>query len=260
MSNFTGGRAGNFIKSAGDKAQDLIGVLNNSQNFFKGNKTNAPSWLSSLENIYNNHIYNVGAARDYIHGVQIPYMSTVNREYDVTVDNPPVMATAASGSDTSINVHTGTHGLSVGDSIEITAEYALFGSITTTAMGEHTVKAVTNNQTFTIELDTSANTFSFQSRTYSVVLGINYQKAVPEVLNVPYVQRNFFLTTGHGTNTLDKTSVRNLTPAKTPFDINQDGHRKSGIQIAIDEFNVNFNAEDRLYEFDMTMLAVDYLL
>ena len=92
MHNFTGGRAGNFIKSAGDKAQDLIGVLNNSQNFFKGNKTNAPSWLSNLENIYSNHIYNVGGARDYIYGVQIPYMSTINREYTISVDNPTVNA------------------------------------------------------------------------------------------------------------------------------------------------------------------------
>lgn len=261
MSNFTGGRAGNFIKSAGDKAQDLIGVLNNSQNFFKGNKTNSPSWLSSLENIYSNHIYNVGAARDYIHGVQIPYMSTVNREYDITVDNPPVLAIAACGSDTTITVFTGTHNLSVGDSIEIIFEHATFGSITTTTMGEHTVKAVTNNKTFTIELDTSANTHvDFTGVTRIMFFPIRYQRAAPEVFNVPYVQRNFFLTTGHGTSTLDKTSVRNLTPAETPFDINQDGHRKSGIQIAIDEFNVNFNAEDRLYEFDMTMLAVDYLL
>ena len=68
------------------------------------------------------------------------------------------------------------------------------------------------------------------------------------------------MTTGNAIDTLDKTSVRNTTPAKTTFDINQDGHRKSGMQIAIDEFNVKFNAEDRLYEFDLTMLAVDYLL
>ena len=123
------------------------------------------------------------------------------------------------------------------------------------------MKAVTNNKKFTIELDTSANTHvDFTGTTRIMSFPINYQKAVPEDFNVPYVQRNFFLTTGHGTSTLNKTSVRNLTPAKTPFDINQDGHRKSGIQIAIDEFNVNFNAEDRLYEFDMTMLAVDYLL
>jgi len=261
MSNFTGGRAGNFIKSAGDKAQDLIGVLNNSQNFFKGNKTNSPSWLSSLENIYSNHIYNVGAARDYIHGVQIPYMSTVNREYDITVDNPPVLAIAGCGSDTDITVQAASHNLSVGDSIEIILEHAMLGSITTTTIGEHTVKAVPTNKRFTIELDTSANTYvDFNGATRAMGIGIRYQRAAPEAFNVPYVQRNFFLTTGHGTDTLDKTSVRNLTPAETPFDINQNGHRKSGIQIAIDEFNVNFNAEDRLYEFDMTMLAVDYLL
>jgi len=250
MSNFTGGRAGNFIKTAGDKAQDLIGVLNNSQNFFKGNKTNAPSWLSSLENIYSNHIYNVGAARDYIHGVQIPYMSTVNREYDVTVDNPLLFAFVSNAVDAQLTMWAGQHNLSVGDIIEIESETA--GQLVTSALGTHTVKSVISASAFTIELDTSSNPLNFH--------GVNFRNVTHKNFNVPYVQRNFFLTTGHGTNTLDKTSVRNLTPAETPFDINQDGHRKSGIQIAIDEFNVNFNAEDRLYEFDMTMLAVDYLL
>ena len=261
MTNFTGGRAGNFIKSAGDKAQDLIGILNNSQNFFKGNKTNSPAWLSALENIYSNYIYNIGAARDYIHGVQIPYMSTVNREYATTVNNPTVRAVASSASDAVITNAFGNHNLAVGDTIEVTVESALFGSITTSLIGTHVVKSVTSPTVFTIELDTSANTLSlFGSSANPLLVMINYQTETPELFNVPYVQRNFFLTTGNAVHTLDKTSVRNMTPAKTAFDINQDGHRKSGIQVAIDEFNVNFNAEDRLYEFDMTMLAVDYLL
>jgi len=250
MTNFTGSRAGNFTKSAGDKAQDLIGVLNNSQNFFKGNKTNAPSWLSSLENIYNNHIYNVGAARDYIHGVQIPYMSTVNRNYEVVTNNPLLFALISNAVDARLDMFAGQHNLSVGDFIEIESEMG--GGIVTSVLGTHAVKSVISTSAFTIELDTSSNPLNFHMT--------GFRKVAPEAFNVPYVQRNFFLTTGHGTNTLDKTSVRNLTPAETPFDINQDGHRKSGIQIAIDEFNVNFNAEDRLYEFDMTMLAVDYLL
>jgi hypothetical protein len=261
MNNFTGARAGNFIKSAGDKAQDLIGVLNNSQNFFKGNKTNTPAWLSSLESIYNNWIYNAGpAASDYIHGVQIPYMSTVNREYATSVNNPPVNASALCGSDTTITVQSGVHNLAVGDTIEITTEGSAFGSITTSLIGTHVVKSVVDTSKFTIELDTSANTFSlFGASAIAMNLMIVYETEEPQEFNVPYVQRNFFLTTGT-VHTLEKTSVLNTTPAKTTFDINQDGHRKSGIQIAVDEFNVNFNAEDRLYEFDMTMLAVDYLL
>ena len=260
MNNFTGGRGGNFIKSGGDKAQDLIGILNNSQNFFKGNKTSAPAWLSSLENIYSNHIYNVGAARDYIHGIQIPYMSTVNREYSIAVDNPPIAATALCGSDTTITLVVGNHNLVVGDSIEI--DICLAGSTAiqpTKVEGTHVVKSVVDATSFTIEIDTSANTFSFGSVTGPATLHMRYKKATSDPFNVPYVQRNFFLTTST-VDTLDKTSVGNTTPAKTTFDINQDGHRKSGIQVAIDEFNVNFNAEDRLYEFDMTMLAVDYLL
>ena len=248
----TNAQGGNFIKSAGDKAQDLIGVLNNSQNFFKGNNTNSPVWLSALERIYGN-IYNAGQARDYISGIQIPYMSTVNREY---LNITPAAASATSGSDTSITV-PGAHGLVVGDSIEINDEGSGFGPITTSYLGIHVVKSVTSASTFTIELDSSANTRVFNFGTLNSITPVTY---LTETLNVPYVQRNFFLTTGNAVHTLDKTSVRNTTPAKTAFDINQDGHRKSGIQIAVDEFNVNFNAEDRLYEFDMTMLAVDYLL
>jgi len=248
----TNAQGGNFIKSAGDKAQDLIGVLNNSQNFFKGNRNNAPSWLTTLERIYGN-IYNAGQARDYISGIQIPYMSTVNRQYVTAVS---IYAVAQrSGSDTAISV-VGGHGLIVGDSIDILTETSGFGPITTSLLGTHAVKSVTNANTFTIDLDSSANVRSAGSITLPTIPLITYQVMT---FNVPYVQRNFFLTTGT-VHTLDKTSVRNTTPAKTAFDINQDGHRKSGIQIAVDEFNVNFNAEDRLYEFDMTMLAVDYLL
>ena len=256
VEHFTGSRAGNFIKSAGDKAQDLIGILNNSQNFFKGNKTNAPSWLSTLENIYSNHIYNVGAARDYIHGIQIPYMSTVNRDFTMTVDNAPIGATASAATDSVISSPFQTHNLIVGDMIEVTDEY---NSPIVSLMGTHVVKSVTSPTEFTIELDTSTNRRTFGTVTYPFSVNILFKKVVSEPYNVPYVQRNFFLTTGT-LDTLDKTSVRNMTPAKTAFDITQDGHRKSGIQIAVDEFNVNFNAEDRLYEFDMTMLAVDYLL
>jgi hypothetical protein len=157
-------------------------------------------------------------------------------------------------------VQSGVHNLAVGDTIEITTEGSAFGSITTSLIGTHVVKSVVDTSKFTIELDTSANTFSlFGASAIAMNLMIVYETEEPQEFNVPYVQRNFFLTTGT-VHTLEKTSVLNTTPAKTTFDINQDGHRKSGIQIAVDEFNVNFNAEDRLYEFDMTMLAVDYLL
>lgn len=261
IQHFTGGRAGNNIKSAGDKAQDLLGILNNSQNFFKGNSNTSAApptaWVlaDALSGVWST-LFDGGGQRDYIYGVQIPYLSSVNRTQTQVTDNPEITGTAvASGSTTTVTSFSAPHGLSVGDRVEITTENGLFAGITTTLIGTHTVTSVTSDTVFVINKDSSANVDG-SGLNINIICSF---KASFEDHNVPYVQRNFFLTVGD-TSTEQKTSVANITPAKTPFNIEQTGHRRSGIQIAVDQFNVNFDADNRLYEFDLTMLAVDYLL
>ena len=101
------------------------------------------------------------------------------------------MRFAIGGSDTSITASS--HGLVVGDVIEILSEHS-FGSVTTSHLGTHTVKSVTDVNTFTIELDSSANAQPIHSKRHRPLFTlVEYRTAVPEAFNVPYVQRNFLL-------------------------------------------------------------------
>ena len=44
------------------------------------------------------------------------------------------------------------------------------------------------------------------------------------------------------------------------MDFDENGPQMSGIAVALDKLDVRFNAEARLYEFDMVLTAIDYLV
>jgi len=83
IEGFTGGKSGKKVKSGGDKAQDLIGILSNSNNFGTNRET-----ASFIEDIHN---FGAGAIQavfysgnsesrgDYIEGLQIPYSTFSTR-------------------------------------------------------------------------------------------------------------------------------------------------------------------------------------
>lgn len=79
---FTGGRAGKKVKSAGDKAQDLLGIVANSQNFQPNAGT--PSALSGFaEAVQNLRSYEASDKGDYILGIQIPYDSSATSASEI---------------------------------------------------------------------------------------------------------------------------------------------------------------------------------
>jgi hypothetical protein len=84
---FTGGRAGNKVKSAGDKVQDIFGIVGNSQNFASNYAD--PNALQGavgtlIEKLSGLRGYTQDNAGDYIYGVQIPYDSTVSKSSSET--------------------------------------------------------------------------------------------------------------------------------------------------------------------------------
>jgi hypothetical protein len=257
--HFTGGRESNNVKSAGDKAQDLIGVLNNSQNTVSGNANTgtAPpaAWAltDALQGLWG-VVYDPGDAADYVYGIQIPYLSTVNKNSEVVTNNFPQWGSATASGSTTIITSSGTHGLVVGDMIDISYEFNWTRGISLSLIGEHTVSSITSTTEFVVSTNSSANV---DSGSLALAITVRFMRKFVDH-NAQYLQRNFFLTVGD-VSTNEKTSVANITPAKTAFDLAHVDHRRSGIQIAVDQFNVDFNAEDRLYEFDLTMLAVDHL-
>ena len=80
---FTGGRAGKKVKSAGDKAQDLLGIVANSQNFQPN--TQAPGEISTtlVNAVENLRSYEASDKGDYILGIQIPYDSSATSASEI---------------------------------------------------------------------------------------------------------------------------------------------------------------------------------
>ena len=81
-SGFIGGRAGKKVKSAGDKAQDLLGIVANSQNF-QPNSSLGSSLETLRQAVEGLRGYSDSNKGDYILGVQIPYDSSVTAESEV---------------------------------------------------------------------------------------------------------------------------------------------------------------------------------
>ncbi len=80
VQGFTGGKSGKKVKSAGDKVQDLLGILANSNNF-KTNRNNhqLEEWVNTFVNTVSETIYGETESGDFINGIQIPYNTFVTR-------------------------------------------------------------------------------------------------------------------------------------------------------------------------------------
>jgi hypothetical protein len=78
---FSGGRSGKRVKSGGDKVQDIIGILGNSNNFESSPQTNfAEEIISAGKDFVQQTFYGDRKAKgDFITGIQIPYNTITTR-------------------------------------------------------------------------------------------------------------------------------------------------------------------------------------
>jgi len=74
VQGFTGGKSGKKVKSAGDKVQDILGILGNSNNFDTA-KTNSSlgNFIIDIANNATDIFYGERDNSDYIFAIQIPY-------------------------------------------------------------------------------------------------------------------------------------------------------------------------------------------
>jgi hypothetical protein len=77
---FSGGRSGKRVKSAGDKVQDMLGILANSNNFgdFPNDVKKVASFLEGGLDFLESQAYPTHSS-DYINGIQIPYSTFVTK-------------------------------------------------------------------------------------------------------------------------------------------------------------------------------------
>ena len=163
---FTGGKTGNKVKSAGDKVQDILGVVTNSQNFQQNDSgtriAEALDFINRLTTKYlDQRPEDITDSGDYITGIQIPYDSLATLGLDL------------------------------------------------------------------IDGDTA--------------------------------QRNFFTTYGEQ-DTESKVAAANRIHASRPFNPSARTHRTNGIKAVVTDFVTMHDAQERLYNFTMKLIAVDSLL
>jgi len=73
LKGFTGGKSGKTVKSAGDKVQDILGILGNSQNHASSHGTG--QFINTIAGFITHDIYSDEHLGDYITAIQIPYNS-----------------------------------------------------------------------------------------------------------------------------------------------------------------------------------------
>ena len=163
--SFSGGKTGNKVKSAGDKVQDILGIVANSQNYQQNsNGTFAGAvfdFASKFTAIAESRDEDVTGTGDYIIGIQIPY------ETDVT-------------------------------------------------------------------------------------FGLN-------LLDGAVSQRNFYTTFGDADSD-EKVGTANTIHASLAFNPSARKHRTNGIKAVVTDFVAMHDAQERLYNFTMKLIAVDSLL
>ena len=86
IQGFSGGKTGKQVKSGGDKAQDLLGILANSNNFL-GNPNSKSDKIDALIDMTTGFVQqtvysNADAQGDYIRGIQIPYNTLATKGKD----------------------------------------------------------------------------------------------------------------------------------------------------------------------------------
>lgn len=83
LQGFTGGKSGKRVKSAGDKVQDILGVLGNSNNFDTAKSgSSVGDFIIKVANYATTTgdlIYGDRNSSDYIYAIQIPYNTSVTR-------------------------------------------------------------------------------------------------------------------------------------------------------------------------------------
>jgi len=81
IEGFSGGKSGKKVKSGGDKTQDIIGILANSNNFLNFQPSNRIAKVIDVASGFvQDTIYNTPEAQgDYIRGIQIPYNSLATK-------------------------------------------------------------------------------------------------------------------------------------------------------------------------------------
>ena len=78
IKGFTGGKSGKTVKSAGDKVQDILGILGNSQNFGTDNSgSTIGDFIEAFSGALTQDVYRQALSGDYITAIQIPYNSLV---------------------------------------------------------------------------------------------------------------------------------------------------------------------------------------
>jgi len=167
LHGFTGGKSGKKVKSAGDKVQDILGILGNSQNKEAIQDQQPAGFLQKLldqgSKITQQTFYQSEEAMgDFISAIQIPY---------------DTMVTFGQASDDIITA-----------------------------------------------------------------------------------QRNHFITTLTGITTVNKLSNVNTVHASDIYSPTHQGHLKNGISGLISEFNVNRDAEMKVYTFALKFVAADIIM
>jgi len=80
IQGFTGGKAGKKVKSAGDKAQDLLGILANSNNFHTAETSGMGEFIQGIVSTFTQQVaYDEVESGDYITAIQIPYNTMVTK-------------------------------------------------------------------------------------------------------------------------------------------------------------------------------------
>ena len=80
-----------------------------------------------------------------------------------------------------------------------------------------------------------------------------------DLLDGNVAQRNFFTTYGDQ-DTADKVAAANRIHASRPFNPSARKHRTNGIKAVVTDFVTMHDAQERLYNFTMKLIAVDSLL
>ena len=228
-------------KSAGDKVQDLIGILSNSNNFVS---TLRKEITDSIKALGLNHIISskVNHSGDYINGLQLPYDSIITSgETENRVLG--LVGAAPAPSSTTLITTGAAHGLSVGTQISIsTFQQGPNSTMAVDLTGDHTVASIVNDYSFNISTDSRSNVGTFSGDiSYDLTKG-----------NMGRKQRNFFVSNDIGTNNISmehKMSMSNNVPASNPFNPNGAASRAAGIKGLVEAFEVEYNAAQKVYDF-----------
>ncbi len=80
VQGFTGGKAGKKVKSAGDKVQDILGILGNSNNYDTvDSNSSIGNFVIEVASTVTDIFYGQKFSNDYIFAIQIPYDTNVTK-------------------------------------------------------------------------------------------------------------------------------------------------------------------------------------